>query len=31
MNSAQTVIEKLTFKDFPKINALGIKFELAIK
>ena len=31
MNSAQTVIEKLTFQDFPQINAIGIKFELAIK
>ena len=31
MNSAKTFIEKCTFKDFPNINALGIKFDLAIK
>ena len=31
MNSASTVIEKLTFYDFPYINALGITFDLAIK
>ena len=31
MISAQTVIEKLIFQDFSHINALGIKFDLAIK
>ena len=31
MISAETVIEKRTFKIFPQINALGIKFDLAIK
>ena len=30
MNSAQTVIEKLTFIDFPQINALEIQFELKV-
>ena len=31
MISASTVIEKWTFKDFSDINALGIKFDIAIK
>ena len=29
--SALTVIEKRTFQDYSHINALGIKFDLAIK
>ena len=30
MISAPTVIEKKTFQDYSQINALGIKFDLAI-
>ena len=31
MISASTFIEKWTFQDFSQINALGIKFDHAIK